>query len=468
MRLPRPTASVIRFFSLLLCLPLLGSAQAEDAEKPGNANAFAGHYKKYCSVCHGKGGDGKSSAAQGMTPPPTDFTSSDALVGLTRERMLQSVSEGRPHTAMTAWKGVLTPEEIAGVVDYIRTTLMLASRAQDATQGRRLYARRCSVCHGDRGDVAVWARGGLVPPPRDFTTESARRELTQARMIFSISYGRPETAMPSWLGRLTAEEIEMVTSYIREAFMFPGGEEKNPSPKDKKETKSGHDHGAATEAKSHEQHNHDHYDAADMRLPLPKGLVGDTAWGEKFYQKNCVACHGEKGDGKGPRADFVYPKPRDFLHPSSRHKLNRAHLFEVISKGTRGTEMPAWGKVLTEQEIANLAEYLFRTFISSGEESAPLPAAGGHDHADPAPVTDGHDHQHPPPPASQESKPAPATAPAGHDHQHPPPPASQESKPAPVTDGHDHQHPPPPASQESKPAPATAPAGHDHHDHAHH
>ena len=34
--------------------------------------------------------------------------------------------------------------------------------------------------------------------------------------------------------------------------------------------------------------------------------------GEKIYLENCVACHGQKGDGKGPEAGRLKTKPRDF------------------------------------------------------------------------------------------------------------------------------------------------------------
>ena len=43
--------------------------------------------------------------------------------------------------------------------------------------------------------------------------------------------------------------------------------------------------------------------------------------------------------------------------------LNRVELFEMISVGKPGTEMPAWNKVLSPQEIANVTEFVFQRFI---------------------------------------------------------------------------------------------------------
>ena len=105
--------------------------------------------------------------------------------------------------------------------------------------------------------------------------------------------------------------------------------------------------------------------SADMSLPLPKGLTGKPERAAVFFMQNCATCHGTSGDGEGPRAYFINPPPRNFLLPSSRQKLNRPVLFEAISNGRVGTEMPAWNKVLSEQEIADLAEFVFQTFITA-------------------------------------------------------------------------------------------------------
>jgi mono/diheme cytochrome c family protein len=109
----------------------------------------------------------------------------------------------------------------------------------------------------------------------------------------------------------------------------------------------------------------------DMSLPLPGGLKGDAAQGGKFYRENCATCHGVKGDGKGPRAYFINPKPRNFLEPTSRAIFNRPTIYAAVSFGKLGTEMPAWKFVLTEQQMANVAEYVFRSFIQ------PSPAKPG-------------------------------------------------------------------------------------------
>ncbi|MBF0152824.1 MAG: c-type cytochrome [Magnetococcales bacterium] len=375
--IPRIVSSVLPWAAPFWIVAVFGFVWIPRAQ--ADAPETAHIYQKYCAVCHGKTGNGQTSAGQGMTPPPTDFTAPEVLVTLSRERMIQSIREGRKGTAMVAWKELLSDAEIVAVTDHIRDTLMLSSREKGASPGRKLFATHCSVCHGDKGDVAVWARNGLSPPPRNFTTDLARRELSRERMTFSVTYGRPETAMQSWVGRLKPDEIEQVIDYIRHAFMFPGEEgqtQAGPSPSGQEKTDSP-DH------KQHER-GHKHDEAADMSAAMPRGLAGDPVWGKLFYDRNCTDCHGAQGDGKGKRSDFVYPKPRNFLHPASRHKLNRPHLFEVISHGERGTEMPAWDKVLTNQEIAHLVEYVFKAFIQ------PTTEPDSHHHSGPGSVEHTH------------------------------------------------------------------------------
>ncbi len=106
---------------------------------------------------------------------------------------------------------------------------------------------------------------------------------------------------------------------------------------------------------------------SDMKLPMPMGLKGDFAKGATFFIHNCAACHGAKGDGNGPRAYFITPPPRNFLLSASRKRLNRPVIFEAIANGRLGTNMPAWGKVLSNQEIADVAEFVFQNFIQPSQ-----------------------------------------------------------------------------------------------------
>ncbi len=298
-------------------------------------------YHNYCSVCHGDRGDGRSRATNSLVPPPKSFTTQEAIRDLSRERMILAVREGRPGTAMTGWKTQLDDKQIEAVVDYIRVTFMQPVVSPAVQRGRAIYQGSCAVCHGDQGQGAVWAAGNMRIPPRDFRTPKAANELTRERMIAAVTHGRPGTAMSGFGSQLKKDEIEAVVDFVRAAFMMPASHG----------ISGVHAHGSGAPA------------AADMALRFPKGLVGDARKGRVFYEANCATCHGAAGDGKGPRAYFINPKPRDFTSEAARATLNRPALFEATANGRLGAEMPAWNKVITDQQIANVAEYVFDAFI---------------------------------------------------------------------------------------------------------
>ena len=319
-------------------------------------------YHDYCSVCHGDKGDGQSRARGSFAVPPRDYTTPEAAIELSRERMIHSVTYGREGTAMTAWRTELTAAEIEGVVDYIRATFMrldsnTAARAKPsgkllASRGGVLYMQACAMCHGDTGKRMT--SGRMQPPPTDFTLPVAAAELTRERMIASVTHGRTGTAMTGYANRFSQGDIEAMVDFIRKAFMNAAAGAKPPVPKAApKSALSAPSAAAAKQA------------VADMSLPMPQGLKGDPAKGRNFYVQNCYTCHGATGGGDGPRAYFINPPPRNFLLEASRQKLNRTVLFQAISEGRPGTDMPSWGKVLSNQEIADIAEFVFQDFISA-------------------------------------------------------------------------------------------------------
>ena len=349
--------------AFLLVLGTAGASQALAAPQASTASRQpAALYHNYCSVCHGDRGDGESRAKGSMIPPPKNFTNPGVAHTLNREQMINAVANGKSGTAMTPWKSQLTQKEIEGVVDYIRTTFMPASTLDNSNRGRKIYAEYCSVCHGERGNGRSRAMGSLMPPPRDFTNAMAKSELSRERMIKSVTFGRPETAMVGFKSQLNDKDIQAVVDYIRTGFM-----EANSTAGISGTTSGNRGHlpmaaqapqvAAAAPAQAPKAA------PVNMNAPMPKGLKGDATKGAAFYMSNCSTCHGAIGDGRGPRAYFIMPKPRNFLHDASRADLNRPAIFKAVTDGKLGSEMPAWGKVMTEQEIADVSEFVFQRFI---------------------------------------------------------------------------------------------------------
>ncbi len=86
--------------------------------------------------------------------------------------------------------------------------------------------------------------------------------------------------------------------------------------------------------------------------------------GKAIYDQWCSSCHGEKGDGKGPAADFVWPKPRDFTKGTYKYASTGSgeppldsDIMRTIREGNPGTSMPAW-KRFSDDEVKSLVAYL--------------------------------------------------------------------------------------------------------------
>lgn len=100
-------------------------------------------------------------------------------------------------------------------------------------------------------------------------------------------------------------------------------------------------------------------------------LLGETSVslehlkrGQALYQTQCVQCHGVSGDGNGPAAATLYPRPRDyrrgiFKFTSTRYgaKPLRSDLVRTVTQGIRGTSMPSF-KLFPRQDIEAVVDYV--------------------------------------------------------------------------------------------------------------
>lgn len=109
--------------------------------------------------------------------------------------------------------------------------------------------------------------------------------------------------------------------------------------------------------------------------------AGDAEAGKLVYEERCAGCHGLKGDGDGPAAAMLYPRPRDFhrglykVHTTPSGALPRdEELFHIISEGMPGTSMPGWAEALTEQHRRDIIAYI-KTFSRRFGREQPLIAA---------------------------------------------------------------------------------------------
>jgi mono/diheme cytochrome c family protein len=83
------------------------------------AGAGAEIFTANCELCHGPQGHGDGIAGQSLEPKPKNLANLQATVG--DDFLFWRIHEGKPGTAMVAWNGILTDEQIWQIVSFIRT-----------------------------------------------------------------------------------------------------------------------------------------------------------------------------------------------------------------------------------------------------------------------------------------------------------------------------------------------------------
>lgn len=85
--------------------------------------------------------------------------------------------------------------------------------------------------------------------------------------------------------------------------------------------------------------------------------------GEALFHERCQTCHGIKGDGKGPTAASLTPKPANFTNPRFWRENNEKKIATTIKKG-RGP-MPAFD--LKPDEVKAIIDYMSHAFKKVGK-----------------------------------------------------------------------------------------------------
>jgi mono/diheme cytochrome c family protein len=73
-----------------------------------------------------------------------------------------------------------------------------------------------------------------------------------------------------------------------------------------------------------------------------------------LFLKNCATCHGKDGRAKTFKAKFNHA--RDLTNPNWQAAISDEHMYESILRGKN--KMPAFGKKLSENEVAALVTYV--------------------------------------------------------------------------------------------------------------
>ena len=175
----------------------------------------------------------------------------------------------------------------------------VAQNDEAMKMGARLFANYCTICHGSD------AKGAMGFP--NLTDSHWRWGGEPAAIKTTILNGRI-AAMPGW-GQVIGEEgVKNVAAYVRQ-------------------------------------------DLAGLKLP--EGTVADVEAGKAIFAQNCVACHGQKGEGMAMMGAPNLTAPSGWIYGSGL-----AQLQQTIRHGRNG-QMPAQEQYLGKDKVHVLAAYVY-------------------------------------------------------------------------------------------------------------
>jgi len=109
----------LKIFLAVLFGFLLFISMVDAAERPEDI------YKTYCWQCHGMRGNGMGVNIPDMSVQPRNHTDTKEMSVRSDDELFKAIKEGGRSIGksllMPAWGGVLSDEEIKGLVGYLRT-----------------------------------------------------------------------------------------------------------------------------------------------------------------------------------------------------------------------------------------------------------------------------------------------------------------------------------------------------------
>ena len=329
-------ATILNMLGLILLLATsiaANTSMAQDAGTPSPANVAsqleAGKkiYNFRCYFCHGYSGDAKTVAASLLFPPPVDFTHADAS-RFTSEYIVSVLQNGKPGTAMQAFRTILTETQMQQVAAFVvdefisrkasntryhtvengwpdhqryQAAFPFATGEMSASQpweslstvqanGKRLFLSGCQICHDRGGGNVMWEARALSYPRNHY------------------SHTDPPTPV-------TLDAMTSASPYLL-------------------------------------------HDIA----PQIANMTEREQRGQKLFQDNCAFCHAADGTGKNWIGSFLEPHPRNLRDPAFMRSMTRTRLAATISEGLPNTSMPAWKSVFNAEDIAAVVAYVAKAF----------------------------------------------------------------------------------------------------------
>ncbi|MBT3553321.1 MAG: c-type cytochrome [Rhodospirillaceae bacterium] len=113
--------------------------------------------------------------------------------------------------------------------------------------------------------------------------------------------------------------------------------------------------------------------AADIASkPMPEATEAFTEQGHQIYIQRCSFCHGLLGDGNGPAAKYMDPRPRDFTLGTFKFRTTQSgelptdtDLFRTVSRGLKGTGMQAFDNQIIKNGLSEEQRWQVISYIKT-------------------------------------------------------------------------------------------------------
>jgi DMSO reductase family type II enzyme heme b subunit len=106
--------------------------------------------------------------------------------------------------------------------------------------------------------------------------------------------------------------------------------------------------------------------------PMPEATEEFIEKGRGIYMERCSFCHGLLGDGEGPAAKYLDPRPRDFTLGTFKFRTTQSgqlptdtDLFRTVSRGLPGTGMQAFDSDLFKNGLSELERWQVIAFVKT-------------------------------------------------------------------------------------------------------
>ncbi len=190
--------------------------------------------------------------------------------------------------------------------------LLFSASAGALPDGRQLYIDHCAACHQFEGS------GGIGLP----LTADKFVDYSDDYLVKTIRMGRPGRIMPAFQ-ELSEAQVSAIVRFLRQRT-----------------------------------------ETTDRRYD-PAPLAGDAQRGKVLYEKHCVACHAVDGMGAGKGTGVSVARKRSFLvvpaaiaNPGFQQAATDRMIHRIITVGRPQSGMPAFGKQLSQAQIADIVAWV--------------------------------------------------------------------------------------------------------------